>query len=630
MAELLLFIILFAPLAGGIFTYLIQDKKSIASVIALSVSLISALYLLLSNVTFKTGFDWLPGYKLGILIDSASLVLIAVVLFVSLLVHVFSQEYMQKDSGIGRYFFKLGLFTFSMVGLLLADHLILLFIFWELVGLCSYLLIGFWYRKEGVPGAARLAFMVNRVADVSLLAGILMLQSRGLNISDFSSQWLFLPSILVSIGAFGKSAQLPFSGWLTKAMVGPTPVSALIHAATMVAAGVYLLFRVAPFLHQDVLIFIAVTGVFTAFYAGLCALMQHDIKKVLAYSTISQLGYMVMGIGVGAQSSSMFHLFTHAFFKAGLFLGAGAIIHFMHQVTDKDAQDMRNMGGLKKQLPWTYRAFLICSLALAGIPFFSGFLSKEGIIIAGWEWASDIGSWAYLVPDIALITAFLTAFYVGRMIILIFFGESRLQHSSVRFSESLQFKLPLVLFAAGSIWIWYSLNPLGHETWLTGYFGNVENDEKGFAGAIVTFLSLVMAFAGLILAYSFFRPASNYFRSYAQMKDDKLPMLSNGFYLQTLYMFIGKGLGSIAQMSSYVDRRVVDGSVHLVALSGVVSSKVIALIDRFLVDGPVNLIGFIARATGRLLAGLSSRDLQVQLVWLLLGIILILSLILFF
>ena len=627
MKELLIILSLFLPLVGGLLSALFH--KPIVAILSMALSLVVSALALMVGVNLQVSLEWLPGYSIGIIVDDTTLILTCLVIFISLLVHIFSLEYLKDDLGKNRYFAKLGLFTFSMIGLLMADHLILLFVFWELVGLTSYLLIGFWYKKEGVPSSARLAFMVNRVADVALLIGILMLNKDGsLNISEMNGTWLFLPSILIAIGAFGKSAQLPFSGWLTKAMVGPTPVSALIHAATMVAAGVYLLYRVGPFMHETALICIAVIGTLTAFYGAVCALFQHDIKKVLAYSTISQLGYMTMGVGVGAGSAAIFHLFTHAFFKAGLFLGAGAIIHYLHQATDKDAQDMRNMGGLKDSLPWTYRTFLICSLALAGIPLFSGFMSKEGIILAGWEWANQTGTWSYLIPDLGLITAFITALYVGRMVLLVFFGENRVSRS-ISFTENLQIRLPLALLAIGSIWVFFNWNPLAHETWLQSFWVVNDLPAEG-SSTLVMLLSIILSFAGLALAYSFFKSGSTYEQSYAGFGQQKFKVLIGGFYLVALYEYFGKLVSQCAEFLGKVDEKVVDGVLHLLGIGTVVLSKVAALIDRFVVDGPVNLMGFVSTAIGGRLAVLSSRSIQGQLMWLMVGVILILIWILFF
>ncbi|MEQ9466639.1 MAG: NADH-quinone oxidoreductase subunit L [Ekhidna sp.] len=620
-------LVLLAPLIGGVLTFIL--KKSAVSIASLSIAFLTSMLLVFSS-ELVIAFEWLPGYELSLRIDAVASILIALVSFISLLVHVFSLEYMKEEQGKHRYFAKLGLFTFSMIGLLTADHLILLFVFWELVGLSSYLLIGFWYGKDGVPASARLAFMVNRVADVALLAGILILDFTGeLSISAFDKQWLFLPSILIAIGAFGKSAQLPFSGWLTKAMVGPTPVSALIHAATMVTAGVYLLFRVAPFLHPAALMVIALVGILTAFYGALCALFQHDIKKVLAYSTISQLGYMVMGVGVGGADASLFHLFTHAFFKAGMFLGAGAIIHYLHQVSDKDPQDMRNMGGLRNLMPWTYRTFMMCGLALAGIPFFSGFMSKEGILIAGWAWAEQHGTWAYLVPDLGLITAFLTALYVGRMMLLVFWGEPRIAGFKTKFTEGFGFRIPLTILALGALWVFYSWSPFSHYSWLNALLPQGIEPVSDSASMIIMFLSILLALAGMVLAYSFFKPGSSYSSSYGKYEVERFRLALNGFLLVRSYEKIGSGIEQLSQSTFKVDQRVIDGTIHLLGVWTVVLSKIISLIDRFIVDGPIDLFGQISSFIGSRLASLSSRDSQTQLAWLVLGVILILTWILF-
>lgn len=632
--QLLVLLILFLPLIGGLIGYFFKNTGRITSIFLVIAFLLSVVQLITLEKQILFEWDWISTISLGIRVDKPAALLIVLVTFISLLVHVFSTEYMKEDKGDRRYFAKLGFFTFSMIGLLIADHLILLFVFWELVGLASYLLIGFWYTKEGVPASARMAFMVNRVADVALLGGILILNNtQTLNISEFNQTWLFLPSLLITIGAFGKSAQLPFSGWLTKAMVGPTPVSALIHAATMVAAGVYLLFRVAPFFPPLVLNIIALAGIFTAFYGAICALTQHDIKKVLAYSTISQLGYMVMGIGVGAGEASLFHLWTHGFFKAGLFLGAGSIIHFLHQSSKHDAQDMRSMGGLKSKLPWTYRSFLFCGLALSGLPFFSGFMSKEGIIMAAWSWAEEMGTWAYIVSDLAFITALLTAFYVGRMMLLIFWGESRVKVQTVAtFIESKRVVIPLILLAAGSLWFFYSWNPMAHHSWLNIFIGSASITTDPFITISTTVISIVLAIGGLALAYFLFKPRTNYVKSYQDLPDPSSlggKLIFNGFYFTRLYQGAGVAALRMGEALSFIDRRILDRALHLIAILGVILGKTVSILDRFVIDGIVNGVAWLSAAVGKRLAGVNARESQIQLIWLLIGVILILGYILF-
>ncbi|MFK7952467.1 MAG: NADH-quinone oxidoreductase subunit L [Ekhidna sp.] len=632
---LLVTLVLFIPLLGGLIGSIAKKYASTISTGSIAIAFtLSVVQLVTLDESILFNWNWTQNISLGILVDQVASLLIVLVTFISLLVHVFSLEYMKEDSGKSRYFAKLGFFTFSMIGLLIADHLILLFVFWELVGLASYLLIGFWYSKDQVSSSARMAFMVNRVADVALLGGILLLSNtQSLSISEFNGVWLFVPSLLIAIGAFGKSAQLPFSGWLTKAMVGPTPVSALIHAATMVAAGVYLLFRTAPFFPQEVFNMIALVGIFTAFYGAICALTQHDIKKVLAYSTISQLGYMVMGIGVGAGEASLFHLWTHGFFKAGLFLGAGSIIHFLHQTSKQDAQDMRLMGGLKSTLPWTYRSFLVCGLALAGLPLFSGFMSKEGIIIASWVWASEVGTWAYLVSDLAFITAFLTAFYVGRMISLVFFGESRVVKEFLAFTESRKVAMPLMILAIGSFWFVYHWNPFSHSSWIYQFIGDQKSTSDSFISLSTTIISFFLATGGLILAYFLFRPKSNYIKQYQQLGEPSSKMgrlVFNGFYFTKFYEHVGVGVLRLGKTFSFIDQQIIDRILHFVAILSVVLGKTVSVIDRFFIDGIINGVAWFSIALGERLAGVNAREIQTQLIWLLLGIILILGYILLF
>ncbi|NTU93599.1 MAG: NADH-quinone oxidoreductase subunit L [Chlorobiaceae bacterium] len=389
-------------------------------------------------------FTWLdfgnvPGVgplvvKMGIVIDNLTAIMLAMVTLISLLVHLYSTGYMAGDKNYGRFFAYLGIFTFSMLGIVLSDNLFSIYMFWELVGLSSYLLIGFYFEKDSAADAQKKAFLTNRVGDIGMWLGILILYSQFhtfgyqeifQNIAagkfTLSNGWLTAAGILLFFGCVGKSAQFPLHVWLPDAMEGPTPVSALIHAATMVAAGVYFVGRIFVILTPDALHYIAFIGAVTAFMSATIAITQHDIKRVLAYSTVSQLGYMVMGLGVGAYSAALFHLLTHAFFKACLFLGSGAIIHAMHH-----EQDMRWMGGLRKNMPWTFATFSIATLALAGLPLTSGFMSKDAILAGALAFANvEGGGIFYLIPVLGFGSAMMTAFYMGRQVWLVFFGESR-------------------------------------------------------------------------------------------------------------------------------------------------------------------------------------------------------------
>ena len=389
-------------------------------------------------------FTWLdfgnvPGVgplkiKMGVAIDNLTAIMLPMVTLISFLVHLYSTGYMKGDKNYGRFYAFLGIFTFSMIGIVLSDNLFSIYIFWELVGLSSYLLIGFFFEKESAADAQKKAFLTNRVGDIGMWLGILILYSQFHTFSftevaanlaagrfGLSEAWLTAAGVLLFMGCVGKSAQFPLHVWLPDAMEGPTPVSALIHAATMVAAGVYFVARIFVVLTPDALHTIAFIGAFTAFMAATIAITQNDIKRVLAYSTVSQLGYMVLGLGVGAYSAALFHLVTHAFFKACLFLGSGAIIHAMHH-----EQDMRWMGGLRKNMPWTFATFTIATLALAGLPLTSGFMSKDAILAGALGFAEVEGGGIYnLIPFLGFLSAMLTAFYMGRQVWLVFFGESR-------------------------------------------------------------------------------------------------------------------------------------------------------------------------------------------------------------
>ncbi|MFA3782107.1 NADH-quinone oxidoreductase subunit L [Melioribacteraceae bacterium 4301-Me] len=385
-------------------------------------------------------FSWLNAgglnIKFGYLVDQLSLVMSLIVTGVGFLIHVYSIGYMHGDKGFWRFFAYLNLFIFAMMNLVLADNFVVLFLGWEGVGLCSYLLIGFWYDKKFEKGtvaqAAKKAFIVNRIGDFGFLLGMFLIYSTfsSLNFnevfsiaqnSSFPSSIFNLIALFLFIGATGKSAQIPLYVWLPDAMAGPTPVSALIHAATMVTAGVYMVARTSIIFVSApiVMTLVAVIGLLTALFAATIGLVQNDIKKILAYSTISQLGYMFLAAGVGAFSASIFHVMTHAFFKALLFLGAGSIIHAMHE-----QQDIQYYGGLKKYMPITYFTFLIAALAISGFPGFSGFFSKDEIL---WYSFSQ-GSFFYWI--IGAITALLTAFYIFRLFSLTFLGKERFLKTS--------------------------------------------------------------------------------------------------------------------------------------------------------------------------------------------------------
>ena len=373
-------------------------------------------------------------------VDNLTAVMLLVVTGVGFLIHLYSAGYMHDDPGYPRYFGYLNLFVFSMTMLVLAGNFLLLYVFWEAVGLCSYLLIGFWYTRDSAANAGKKAFIVNRVGDFGFGLGIMWLWAA-LGTLDyvavFKGAETLAPAtatgiaLLLFMGACGKSAQLPLHTWLPDAMEGPTPVSALIHAATMVTAGVYMVARSHALFERSgsALEVVAWVGTATAVFAATIGLVQTDIKKVLAYSTVSQLGYMFIGVGVGAYAAGIFHLMTHAFFKALLFLGSGAVIHAMHHAyhatrSHEDAQDMRNMGGLRHYMKWTWLTMWAGTLAIAGVWPFAGFFSKDEII---WQAAArsigDFAPWFTVIWGVALVAALLTAFYMTRAVVLVFFGR---------------------------------------------------------------------------------------------------------------------------------------------------------------------------------------------------------------
>ena len=401
-----------------------------------------------------TLFDWISVGSMQIpfsyQIDQLSLIMLLLVTGVGFLIHVYSIGYMHHDENVGKFFSFLNLFVFSMLVLVLGANFVILFIGWEGVGLCSYLLIGFWNKNTSYNNAAKKAFIINRVGDLGFLLGIFLIYLtfdsvqyaevfQKASTMQIGAGVVTAITLLLFVGAMGKSAQLPLYTWLPDAMAGPTPVSALIHAATMVTAGIYMILRanVLFTLAPQTLEVVAIIGAATALFAATIGLAQNDIKKVLAYSTVSQLGYMFLALGVMGYSTSLFHVLTHAFFKALMFLGAGSVIHAM-----SNEQDMRRMGGLRKALPITFITFLIGCLAIAGIPPFSGFFSKDEILLHAYEHSK-------VLYAIGLFTAFLTAFYMFRLLFLTFFGEFRgTEEQKHHLHESpASMTLPLIILA---------------------------------------------------------------------------------------------------------------------------------------------------------------------------------------
>ncbi|MFO7960920.1 MAG: NADH-quinone oxidoreductase subunit L [Nitriliruptoraceae bacterium] len=426
----------------------------------------------------ERAIDWSPlggGFvmELGILVDGLTAVMLLLVTTVSFMVHIYSREYMRGEVRFTYFFAMLSLFTFSMLLLVVSNNLLQAVIGWELVGLCSYLLIGFYWEGKSNQDAGNKAFMTTKFGDVGLIVGVIVLSAGMFSLTDtpfnileineaavagqLTTTTVVLGMLLIFLGCVSKSGQMPLHVWLPDAMAGPTPVSALIHAATMVTAGVFLLARLFPVVAQSqaVMTTIAIFGVVTLFFGGLLALVQDDLKKILAYSTISQLGYMVAAIGVGGYTASVFHLFTHGFFKALLFLGAGSLIHAVH------SNNISDMGGLARAMPHTFWTFIVGSLALAGFPLTAGFFSKDEILIAGDIWAGAGFVTGSLVYWVGLAAAFVTTFYMARACFLIFAGENRSHHAP---HESGKLMLaPLMVLAVLSVASGYLLSPFSPE-----------------------------------------------------------------------------------------------------------------------------------------------------------------------
>ncbi|MBC5772603.1 NADH-quinone oxidoreductase subunit L [Pontibacter sp. KCTC 32443] len=659
-----------------------------------------------NTATFHTRTTWfsLPSsivsdFTAGILLDNLTVLMLVIVTFISTLVQLFSVGYMHGDTGYHRYFAYLGLFTFSMLGIVLVDNLLLLFIFWELVGFSSYLLIGFWFERPAAVAANKKAFLVNRVGDIGLLLGLFAfytyfrtfdletlrtLISAG-NWSDnsfildytlngelwqleLSSLLLTLAGLGLFMGCVGKSAQFPLQIWLPDAMQGPTPVSSLIHAATMVAAGVYLLARCYALFTPDTLTVIAIVGAITALLGAIAALTQYDIKAVLAFSTISQLGYMVMGMGTGAHDASLFHLTTHAFFKAALFLNAGIIIHAMHRAlyhvhqpaTSIDPQDIRNMGGLRKAMPITFYTYLLAAAALVGLPLFSGFLSKDAILSGSWAWAQTMSANGnnlyFVVPVIGFTVVLLTAFYMARHMWFMFFGSFRLPFNiqQVRLSAERENErvmvLPVVLLAILSLGIFFSLNPLSFSnSWVMNGISlkattdgalladellqavTAQDEANHTAHLVIGILSAVLGVAGIGLAISKYKNRTSEALLHAQPKGLSSRVSYNHFYLDNFFntTFVKPALWTATTLYR-VDKRIIDYSLNYGSKWLVVISKIVGWFDRLVVDGLVWLVGALSKVFGMLGRNLQNGKVQSYYAYSLFGFILIILYIVLF
>ncbi|WP_067926809.1 NADH-quinone oxidoreductase subunit L [Alicyclobacillus shizuokensis] len=606
------------PLAGYVFLLLSGRRTPEAVAAGVSVVLTGISCVLSLVVFFQLGpepaggqtwlFHWLTigsaHVDVGISLTHLNALMLVVVSLVSVLVLLFSQGYMHGDERFSVFYQYLNLFVFSMLGLVISPNLLQLYIFWEMVGLCSYLLVGFWYFKPEAALAAKKSFIVTRIGDTGLFVGMILLflgtggsfdftaifqavSAHTLHLGWMGSQGLTtLAALLVFLGAVGKSAQFPLHVWLPDAMEGPTPVSALIHAATMVAAGVYLVARMFPLFQASppALTTVAWIGGVTALLAALIALTQRDIKRVIAYSTISQLGYMMLALGIGAYALGVFHLFTHAFFKALLFLAAGSVIHAV------DTQDLFQMGGLGRKLPITRWSFLAGALALAGIFPFSGFWSKDDILTAAWQRGDMALYW------LGLVAAFCTAFYIFRVYFLVFTGQSRDEERTVGAHEgSWVMTVPLVILAALATLAGFVNTPwTGH-----GLERYLEHDATASAAAAtpvqeslpLMVFSVVVGLLGIGLAYLLYGRKSDAPARLAEKLSIPYAISLHKFYLDEVYyhtVVVGGKL--VARLVRALDRYLIDGIIEV----GARLVGVLGLALKYTQNGQVQAYGVIA------------------------------------
>jgi len=653
------FFILFLPLLAFVIQIFFGKKLprqgDWVSILAIATTLILALIMFVImilnyNPNFKNeaSFTWLDmgafKIELGFLVDNVTIIMLLVVALISTCTHIFSTQYLKGDIRYSRYFAYLGLFTFSMNGIVLANNLMSMYMFWELVGVSSYLLIGHWFEKESAANASKKAFLTNRVGDIGFFIGIMLIYTAigsfafsdifsGVSAGLIKGSTLTIAGVGLFLGAMGKSSQFPLHIWLPDAMEGPTPVSALMHAATMVAAGVYLSVRIFPILTPDALLVVAYVGGITAIFAATIAITQNDIKKVLAYSTVSQLGYMILAVGTGVYTAAFFHLLTHAMFKANLFYGSGSVIHAMHHALhekhdhETDPQDMRNMGGFRKKMPITHISMMLSTLAIAGVPFFSGFLSKDAILAGTLSFAQHHPK-HILLPIFGFSAAAITAFYMFRMMFLTFYGNTKTPDIIDDIHESpKEMTGPLVLLGGLSIFLWYTLpnlNPFSTYGWFTKLVepvsavvpGNLTADEIAdgahHAHYLAMYISIAVAFLGILFAYLMYIKKTFIPENWVKRSGLLYDWSLNKYYFDENYdRFIYQPTLRLARKISWIDwdlydKYFINGFGHLTNLASKITGKLdFNGIDQILVDGNGKIVSLLGRVfrkiqTGRL------------------------------
>jgi NADH-quinone oxidoreductase subunit L len=669
MAQLIWVVPLF-PLLGALVNGLwgrryIRDQAHIPAIVSTALALIVALLVVGEIIADPKAtqiilFDWIVAgplsVQIGFLADPLSAIMLLVVAGVGFLIHVYSIGYMHGDPGYYRFFAYLNLFMFFMLVLITANNYLLMFVGWEGVGLSSYLLIGFWFERQSAADAGKKAFVVNRVGDAGFLLGVFLIYTTFGTFTyldifphapEASTAILTAITLCIFVGAMGKSAQIPLYVWLPDAMEGPTPVSALIHAATMVTAGVYMvvrshvLYQLAPISAE----FVAIIGGLTAIFAASIGLVQNDIKRVLAYSTVSQLGYMFLGAGVGGFIAAIFHLVTHAFFKGLLFLASGSVIHALG-----GEQDMRKMGALGRHLPITSRVFFVGAIAIAGIPPFAGFWSKDGIL------ADAFKSGHYILWFIGVVGAFMTAFYMFRLIYMTFYGESRVDHEVLHHVHESPpvMTVPLIILAILSVVGGLILGVPPEHGWIHRFLGAVvghgivhvaggaaeaaavvgeHGGEEAFH-ALDIFLMIISVLVGALgwaLAWFMYTKRLDIPAHLAERYKDLYELLLNKYWVDEIYdcVFV-RGGKALANSLWRFDERVIDGAVNGASHMTVQTSEGSSRFDLQTIDGSVNGLSVVIRFGAQAFRLLQTGFVQNYVLAMVLGLFVIVTAYVFF
>jgi NADH-quinone oxidoreductase subunit L len=608
------------PLASFVICFIVKPHFSwvtpIISSLLMVVALVMCLVLFVTRLPASPQFliyQW-PWFNLGntpimvtLVLDNISLIMSLMVLSVSTMVHIYSAGYMVRDESQARFFSLLGVFTFAMLGVVYSGNLLVLFFCWELVGFSSYLLIGHWRNRDLPAKAAAKAFMFNRIGDFGFVVGLMIVWRSTAsfdiqNLSQSDVAWTTAAGLCIFLGALAKSAQLPLMTWLPDAMEGPTPVSALIHAATMVAAGVYILLRLQFLFSPEALTVIASIGALTALYSGWLALRETDLKRILAYSTVSQLGVMMIAIGMQAFDGAFLHLITHGFFKACLFLCAGALIHAIavpaHSSESFNPQDIRNMGGLRSSFPIVFFCFCIAGASLAGVPLFSGFISKEAMLTGMLPNVNHWSDWLFI--GAFMISSLFTIMYTYHMIATIFFGPRGATRTS---PVPAVMQVPTLICAGLCLSFFYALNPLGSKAWFQYML------QLAPKGPLVPLVSIAWLLVSIAIA------------AYVQKKYVYTPNVHPSPIDEAYRRFVVQPVLRFSSSVAWFDDRVIDRMAHRFVYVQVALAKVAGLIDRYIVDGMVGGVAWLTRSIGNTARSAGLGKIQSYIFWALVGFV---------